>query len=68
MSAVVYELADGVISLDFIFRDSELLRERQNLYAENYTGAMSGSVSLMLHLVFFISQQARTRRDYLQFI
>lgn len=52
MSAVVYELADGVISLDSIFRGSELLKEHQNLYAENHTGPMSGSVSLMGYISY----------------
>lgn len=52
MSAVVYELADGVISLDSIFRDSELLKEHQNLYAENHTGPMSGSISLMGYISY----------------
>ena len=52
MSAVVYELADGVTSLDSILRDPELLKEHQNLYAEKHTGAMSGSVSLMGYIPY----------------
>ena len=52
MSAVTYELADGVMSLDSISRDPELLKEHQILYAENHTGAMSGSVSLMGYISY----------------
>lgn len=47
MSAVSYELADGIISVDSLFRDPALLQEHQRLYAENHSGALSGSVSLM---------------------
>ena len=46
MSAVVYELASGVISMDSIFQDPALLQEHQRLYAESKSGALSGSVSL----------------------
>ena len=46
MSAVVYELASGVMSMDSIFQDPALLHEHRKLYAESRSGAMSGSVSL----------------------
>ncbi|KGO36760.1 Glucose-methanol-choline oxidoreductase, C-terminal [Penicillium expansum] len=47
MSAVSYELADGIISVDSLLKDPALLQEHQRLYAENHSGALSGSVSLM---------------------
>ncbi len=46
MSAVVYELAPGVISLDSIFQDPAIAKEHQRLYTESYSGAMSGSMSV----------------------
>ena len=46
MSAVVYELAPGVISLDSIFQDPAMAKEHQRLYTESYSGAMSGSMSV----------------------
>lgn len=47
MSAVSYELADGIMSVDSLFKDPALLKEHQSLYSRNYSGAQSGAVSLM---------------------
>lgn len=47
MSAVSYECADGIMSVDSLFKDPALLEEHQSLYAKNHSGALSGSVSLM---------------------
>ncbi|KAL4812706.1 hypothetical protein BDW67DRAFT_188389 [Aspergillus spinulosporus] len=47
MSAVSYELADGIISADSLLMDPSLLEEHQSLYAKHGSGALSGSVSLM---------------------
>ena len=55
MPAAVYELADGILLFDSIFRDPELLKEHQNLYVEKQ---MSGSVSLMGYISYF-SQVSR---------
>lgn len=41
-----------VVSLDSKFRDPELLKAHQNLFAEKYSGAMSGSVSLMGYISY----------------
>jgi choline dehydrogenase-like flavoprotein len=46
MSAVVYELAPNLLSLDSLFLDPALLVEHQNLYTESHSGAYSGVVSL----------------------
>nr|ANM86581.1 putative GMC oxidoreductase [Cladonia uncialis subsp. uncialis]AUW31364.1 putative GMC oxidoreductase [Cladonia uncialis subsp. uncialis] len=46
MTAVVYELAPGAMSLDSIFEDPALAKEHQKLYTESYSGAMSGSISI----------------------
>nr|UBX54549.1 oxidoreductase [Aspergillus sp.] len=47
MSAVSYELADGIISVDSLLKSPALLEEHRKLYAEHGSGALSGSVSLM---------------------
>lgn len=46
LSAVVYELTPGTISLDSVLRDPELRKEHQKLYAETCSGALSGCVNL----------------------
>jgi choline dehydrogenase-like flavoprotein len=46
MSAVVYELAPGLETIDSLLNDATLLQVHQKLYAETYSGALSGSVSL----------------------
>lgn len=46
MSAVVYELAPGVVSLDLILQDPALLQAHQTLYQNSYSGAFSGCVNL----------------------
>lgn len=46
LSAVVYELAPGTMSLDSVLRDPELLEEHQKLYAESHSGALSGCINL----------------------
>ncbi|GCB28198.1 oxygen-dependent choline dehydrogenase [Aspergillus awamori] len=47
VSAVVYELADGVLSIDAILRDESLLKQHLQLLQEQHSGAFSGPVSLM---------------------
>ncbi|BCS02582.1 GMC family oxidoreductase [Aspergillus luchuensis] len=47
VSAVVYELADGVLSIDSILRDESLLKQHLRLLQEEQSGALSGPVSLM---------------------
>ncbi|KAJ5639274.1 Glucose-methanol-choline oxidoreductase C-terminal [Penicillium longicatenatum] len=47
MSAVSYELADGLISVDSLFKDPALLEEHKNLYTKDHSGALSGSISLI---------------------
>jgi len=46
LSAVVYELAPGIMSLDSVLRDPELRAEHQKLYAESHSGALSGCINL----------------------
>lgn len=46
MSAVVYELAPDVLSLDSILRDPALLEQHQRLYTDSHSGAFSGPISL----------------------
>ena len=46
LSAVVYELGPGIMSLDSLFQDPALLKEHQKMYAEEHSGATSGCVSL----------------------
>lgn len=46
LSAVVYELAPGIMSLDSVLRDPEVRAEHQRLYAESHSGALSGCISL----------------------
>ncbi|KAL7655161.1 hypothetical protein ACMYSQ_007121 [Aspergillus niger] len=47
VSAVVYELADGVLSIEAILRDESLLKQHLQLLQEQHSGAFSGPVSLM---------------------
>ncbi|KAL2813215.1 hypothetical protein BDW59DRAFT_32048 [Aspergillus cavernicola] len=47
VSAVVYELADGVLSVDSILRDEGLLKQHLRLLHEEHSGALSGPISLM---------------------
>ncbi|KAL2847840.1 hypothetical protein BJY01DRAFT_262835 [Aspergillus pseudoustus] len=47
VSAVVYELADGVLSLDSIIRDKQLFEEHIRLLQSEHTGGLSGAISLM---------------------
>ncbi|XPT03007.1 orf9b protein [Ascochyta lentis] len=46
LSAVVYELAPGTMSLDSVLRDPELRKEHQKLYTEAHSGALSGCINL----------------------
>lgn len=46
LTAVVYELAPGIMSLDSVLRDPELLKEHQELYIESGSGALSGCMNL----------------------
>ncbi|KAF7881883.1 uncharacterized protein EAF02_006571 [Botrytis sinoallii] len=46
MSAVAYELAPDILSLDSLFRDPDLMAEHQKLYTESHSGVFSGAVSL----------------------
>ena len=59
MSAAVYEMVDGILSSDSMFRDPELLKEHQNLYAEKQ---MSGSVSFMGY-ISYSSQVSKPELD-----
>ncbi|PYH90613.1 alcohol oxidase [Aspergillus ellipticus CBS 707.79] len=56
VSAVVYQLADGCMSVDSLFRDPALLQEHLRLLQEEHSGAMSGAISLM----GFMKQRHRT--------
>ncbi|GKZ27311.1 hypothetical protein AbraIFM66951_004894 [Aspergillus brasiliensis] len=47
VSAVVYELADGVLSMDAILREESLLKQHLRLLQEEHSGAFSGPISLM---------------------
>ncbi|CAI7673639.1 unnamed protein product [Penicillium manginii] len=47
MTPVSYELADGIMSMDSLFKSPALLEEHQNIYVKNHSGALSGAVSLM---------------------
>ena len=62
MSAVVYELAPGVMSLDSMFKNPALAKEHQKLYAESHSGAISGSVSLMGYIPYS-SQVSKTELE-----
>lgn len=46
LSAVVYELAPGIMSLDSVLRDPQALKEHQKMYAEAGSGALSGCINL----------------------
>lgn len=51
MSAVVYELAPGLISLDSL-KDPAIFQEHQRLYNEHNSGALSGIVNLTGYIPF----------------
>lgn len=46
LSAVVYELTPGTMSLDSVLRDPKIRKEHQKLYAEAHSGALSGCINL----------------------
>jgi choline dehydrogenase-like flavoprotein len=52
MSAVAYELAPNILSLDSLFRDPALMAEPQKLYTESHSGAFSGAVSLTSYIQY----------------
>jgi len=47
VSAVVYELAPGNMSVDSLFMDPALFKHHQKLYKEKHDGALAGAISLM---------------------
>lgn len=51
MSAVVYELAPGLISLDSL-KDPKVFQEQQRLYNEHNSGALSGIINLFGYIPF----------------
>ncbi|KAM0123816.1 hypothetical protein ACHAP3_010844 [Botrytis cinerea] len=53
MSAVSYELAPDILSLDSLFRDPALMAEHQKLYTESHSGVFSGAVSLTGYIPYF---------------
>jgi choline dehydrogenase-like flavoprotein len=59
MSAVVYELGHGEISVDSVFLNPNFAKEQFRLYQEEHTGALSGAASLM-GFVPFASQVNET--------
>ncbi|KAK9364312.1 GMC oxidoreductase-domain-containing protein, partial [Lipomyces kononenkoae] len=46
LTAAIYELAPGQISLDSLLQDQSLFQEHQRLYMEEHSGALAGTMSL----------------------
>lgn len=65
MSAVVYELAPGFISLDSL-KDPEVFQEHQRLYNEHNSGALSGIINLFGYIPFSSQVNSEQLEETLQ--